>query len=83
VSDPPVCTERAAELGTGGWGVINWQPVIVVEETAQKYRIRATAGVPVRIRGRRNWLVGDATALVPKSQVRFPAADCGQVPKLD
>jgi hypothetical protein len=73
MSDPPVCAERAAELGTGGWGVITWQPVIVVEETLQKYRIRAKPGIPVRIAGRRHWLVGDATTLVPKHQVRFPS----------
>lgn len=50
------------------------QPVIVVAETAQRYRIQAPPGAEVHVGKSRNRqvLFGDGWVLVPKYAVVFP-----------
>lgn len=63
-------SDRKAELLTLGYGGVYTTPVVVVGETAQRYRIRADE-VDVKLAGRNRWLRVGGTALVPKTAVRF------------
>ncbi|MDQ6900234.1 MAG: hypothetical protein M3072_12125 [Candidatus Dormibacteraeota bacterium] len=58
---------RPAQIHRNGWAGRSSQEVLVVEETAKRYRIQAITRT--RLAGRRRWLDPGQTALVPKHAV--------------
>jgi hypothetical protein len=56
-------------------------PILVIDETTQRYRIEAIQDM--RAAGRRRALKAGETALVPKTAVRFPDSKCIQVTRQD
>lgn len=61
--------EGSAWLHFDDWAGRRRDPVVVVGETPQRYRIRAAAGRCQRLAGRAGSIAGDETALVPKRAV--------------
>lgn len=62
-------SERPAKLWLNSWAGLHSEPVIVIAETAKRYRIRVEQRT--KIAGRDRWLNVGETALVPKHSVRF------------
>lgn len=62
-------SERPALLRLVSWCVAPWPRVVIVGETAKRYRIRADK--PTRLAGRNRWLKPGETALVPKHAVQL------------
>lgn len=61
--------EQQAWLLMDGWEGRTEQPILVVGETPQRYRIKAVART--KLAGRCRWIYTGETALVPKHAVRF------------
>lgn len=60
----------AGWLHTDSFAGSDKQPVLVVGETPQRYRIKAdNGGKAVKLAGRSRWINGIQEALVPKSAV--------------
>lgn len=72
VAAPP-SEARDGEICTDGWAGRQWQRVLIVGETAKRYRVRAPEVGAVRLAGRNRWISGEMTALVPKGSVRIEA----------
>lgn len=61
--------ERPAVICLGGWSGRTEAAVVVVDETAKRYRIKAIDRT--KLAGRDRWIEAGQTALVPKRAVRF------------
>lgn len=69
---------RPAVLTLQTWAGVLKQPVIVVGETPQRYRITPAGTTPVRLAGRLRHLPPGETALVPKNAVSVTGSACGE-----
>jgi hypothetical protein len=67
----PAPAERMAELVTESWAGRCWEPCVIVGETPTRYRVKAPHGYRLRLAGRRRFISGELTALVPKCAVKL------------
>lgn len=62
---------RPAWLGLQSWAGFTKQEIVVVGETAKRYRITTASKKPVRLAGRLRYLQPGEVALVPKTAVTW------------
>lgn len=62
---------KPAKLYLQSWAGVHAEDVLIVGETSKKYRVRAPEGKRVRLAGRRRFISGELTALVPKQAIKL------------